>query len=129
MSEAKHLTDGKGPDVVIDTAGDLSLTKAALEVLAPSGRLCTITAPRSGNKELAIDITSLYRKQISLIGCNSLAHSQSDMAEMLKQDLVPLIVDGKIKAPELGNTMRLPIDEALDAYSGKVKKAVVVFDE
>lgn len=129
LSKAKQLTDSKGPDVAIDTVGDLSLTKAALEVLAPSGRLCTITAPRSGNKEIAIDVTSLYRKQISIIGCNSLAYTQADMAKMMRQDLVPLIEGGKIKAPELGNTARLAIDEALDAYSGQVKKAVIVFDE
>lgn len=129
LSTAKQLTGGQGPNIAIDTVGDLNLTRAALEVLAPFGRLCTITAPRSGNKELAVDITSLYRRQISLIGCNSLAYSQTDMARMLAQDLVPLLESGKLKAPELGNTVRLPISEALEAYSGEVKKAVIVFDE
>lgn len=129
LSKAKQLTSGKGPDFAIDTIGDLSLTRAAMEVLAPSGRLCTITAPRSGNKELAVDITSLYRRQISLIGCNSLAYSQANMAKMLTQDLVPFIESGKVKAPELDNVTRLSLDEALDAYNGKVKKAVIVFDE
>lgn len=129
LSTAKQLTDGKGPNVAIDTVGDLNLTRAALEVLAPFGRLCTITAPRSGNKELAIDVTLLYRRQISLIGCNSLAYSQTDMAIMLTKDLVPLLDSGKLKAPELGNIVRLPLGEALDAYSGEVKKAVIVFDE
>lgn len=129
LSAAKNLTGGKGPDVVIDTVGDLNLTRAAFDVLAAFGRLCTITAPRSGNKELAVDITSLYRRQISIIGCNSLAYSQADMARMLTHDLVPLIESGKLKAPELGKTVRLPLDEALEAYSGGVKKAVIVFDE
>lgn len=129
LSRAKGLTSGKGPDIAIDTVGDLNLTRAAIEVLAPLGRLCTITAPRSGNSELAVDVTSLYRRQISLIGCNSLAYSQADMARMLTQDLVPLIESGKLQAPELGNTVRLPLDKALGAYSGSVKKAVIVFDE
>jgi NADPH2:quinone reductase len=129
LSTAKHLTDGKGPNIAIDTVGDLNLTRAAIEVLAPLGRLCTITAPRSGDKELAVDVTSLYRRQISLIGCNSLAYSQADMTRMLTQDLVPLVKSGKLRAPELGNTARLPLDEALGAYSGNVKKAVIVFDE
>jgi len=128
LSTAKDLTGGKGPNIAIDTVGDLSLTRAAIESLAPLGRLCTITAPRSGNKELAVDITSLYRRQISLIGCNSLAYSQAEMARMLTRDLVPLIESGKLQAPELGNTVRLPLDEALGAYSGNVKKAVIVFD-
>jgi len=128
LSTAKDLAGGKGPDVAIDTVGDLSLTRAAIEVLAPLGRLCTIAAPRSGNAELAVDVTSLYRRQISLIGCNSLAYSQADMARMLTQDLVPLVESGKLKAPELGNTVRLPLEEALGAYSGNIKKAVIVFD-
>lgn len=129
LSTAKNLTGGKGPDIAIDTVGDLNLTKAAVEVLAPLGRLCTITAPRSGSTELAVDVTSLYRRQISLIGCNSLAYSQADMARMLTQDLVPLLESGKLQAPELGSTARLPLDKALEAYSGNVKKAVIVFDE
>lgn len=129
LSTAKQLTGGQGPNIAIDTVGDLNLTRAALEVLAPFGRLCTITAPRSGNKELAVDVTSLYRRQISIIGCNSLAYSQVEMARMLAQDLVPLLESGELKAPELGNTVRLPLSEALEAYSGDVKKAVIVFDE
>jgi NADPH2:quinone reductase len=128
LSTARHLTNGKGPNIAIDTVGDLDLTRAAIEVLAPLGRLCTITAPRSGNKELAVDITSLYRRQISLIGCNSLSYSQADMARMLTQDLVPLVESGKIQVPGLGSTVRLPLQEALGAYSGSVKKAVIVFD-
>lgn len=129
LSKAKQLTSGKGPDVAVDTIGDLGLTRAALELLAPSGRLCTITAPRSGNNELAVDITSLYRRQISLVGCNSLAYLQADMVNMLAQDLVPLIESGKVKAPEVGDITRLSLYEALEAYNGKVKKAVIVFDE
>lgn len=129
LSKAKDLTDGKGPDVAVDTVGDLSLTKAALEVLAPLGRLCTITGPRSGSTELQVDIASLYKRQLSLVGCNSTAYSQADMARMLTEDLVPLIERGKLKAPELGNTVRLPFDRALEAYTGQVKKAVIVFDD
>lgn len=129
LSKAKELTGGKGPTVAIDTVGDLNLTKAAFEVLAPLGRLCTITAPRSGSKELPIDITSLYRRQISLIGCNSTAYLQAEMAKILREDLVPLLESGKLSAPELGSTVPLPLNKALDAYNGKVKKAVIVFDE
>ncbi|GAB7334278.1 hypothetical protein MBLNU13_g06315t1 [Cladosporium sp. NU13] len=129
LSTARDLTGGKGPDIAIDTVGDLNLTRAAVDGLAPLGRLCIITAPRSGHTELAVDVTSLYRRQISLIGCNSLAYSQPDMARMLTEDLVPLVESGKLQAPDLGSTVRLPLDEALGAYSGKVKRAVIVFDE
>lgn len=129
LSRAKDLTVGKGPDIVVDTVGDFQLLKAAFDVLAPYGRLCTITAPRSRSKEFPIDILSLYRRQISIVGCNSLAYSQADMAKMLTDDLIPLVESGSLQAPALGNTVRLPLDQALDAYDGKVKKAVIVFDE
>lgn len=129
LSKAKELTGGKGPDIAVDTVGDFALTKAAFDVLATNGRLCTITSPRSGSTELGVDILSLYRRQISLIGCNSIGFTQVEMAQMLSRDLVPLIESGKLEVPELGNTTRLSIDQALDAYNGKVKKAVIVFDE
>lgn len=48
---------------------------------------------------------------------------------ILGEDLVPLIESGKLSPPELGSTVRLPLSEALDAYNGKVKKAVIVFDQ
>ncbi|KAM0722302.1 hypothetical protein Q7P37_001743 [Cladosporium fusiforme] len=129
LSKVKELTGGKGPDIAVDTVGDLSLTKAALDVLAPLGRLCTITGPRSGSTDLPVDIASLYRRQVSLVGCNSTAYSQAEMARMLTEDLVPLIESATLKAPELGTTVRLPFDRALEAYDGQVKKAVIVFDE
>lgn len=129
LSKAKDANGGKGPDVAVDTVGDLSLTKAALDLLAPFGRLCTITAPRSGSSELPVDVASLYRRQLSLVGCNSTAYPQAEMARMLTEDLVPLIENGKLQAPEIGNTVRVPFDRAMEAYSGQVKKAVIVFDE
>jgi NADPH2:quinone reductase len=129
LSKVKDMTSGKGPDIAVDTVGEFSLTNAAFNVLGKNGRLCTITAPRSGSTELPIDILSLYRRQISIIGCNSIGYTQVEMAKMFSDDLVPLIEQGKVKVPGLGNTVRLPIDEALDVYNGKVKKAVIVFDE
>jgi NADPH2:quinone reductase len=39
LSVAKDLTNGRGPDVVVDTTGDLGLIKAALHQLNRGGRL------------------------------------------------------------------------------------------
>ena len=128
LKKAKDLTDGNGPNVVVDTVGDFALTKAAFNVLASKGRLSTITAPRQGSTELPVDILSLYRRQIELIGCNTAATSQEEMAKLMK-DLTPSFENGKLKAPEENTMTFLSIDQAADAYSGKVKRAVIVFDE
>jgi NADPH:quinone reductase len=126
LNAAKTMTDDRGPDVVVDTVGDFNLTKAAFNVLAVKGRLSTITAPRQGSTELPVDILSLYRRQVELIGCNTASQSQSEMAGMMKE-LTPQFESGKLRAPEESTMSLISIDEAPDAYSGKVKRAVITF--
>lgn len=127
LKTAKDLTGGKGPDVAFDTVGDFALTKAAFNVLAVKGRLATITAPRQGSTELGIDILSLYRRQVELIGCNTAAYPQAEMAALMK-DMTPQFESGYLKAPEENTMSLIPIDQAPDAYAGKVKRAVITFD-
>ena len=129
LSKAKDLTDGKGPDVVVDTVGDFNLTKAAINVMANFGRISIITAPRQGSTELAVDILSLYRRQIEIIGCNTASPSQEEMAQLLT-GLNDQFESGKLQGPAEDSLSRITIDEAPEkAYSGKIKKAVIVFEE
>lgn len=127
LEKAKQLTDGAGPDVVIDTVGNLDLLRAAFDIMAVRGRLSIISAPRQGNRELPLDLLSLYRRQIELVGCNSAALPQSGMAQMLK-DLAGEVEAGKLVAPEEKSMSLIGIEQARDAYSGKIKRAVIVFD-
>ena len=127
LLKAKDLTNGAGPDVVVDTVGDLNLTKAAFEVMATRARMSIISAPRQGNRELPLDLLSLYRRQIELVGCNSAAYPQQEMAQMLK-DLTPDFESGRLIAPDETSMTPIRIDQAPEAYSGKVKRAVIVFD-
>lgn len=128
LQTAKDLTNGKGPDVVVDTVGDFSLTKAAFDVLAFNGRMSFITAPRGGvSTELGVDILSLYRRQVSLVGCNSAGLAQETMSSILK-DLVQYVESGALKAPDEKSLGIVGLDEAIEAYEGKVKKAVIVFE-
>ncbi|KAK3703434.1 hypothetical protein LTR37_014424 [Vermiconidia calcicola] len=126
LSKAKDLTDGKGPDVVVDTVGDFALTKAAFEVLASRGRLSIITAPRQDTTELPIDIKALYRRQVELIGCNTASSSQAEMASMMSE-LTPHFESEKLNAPDESTRSLVGIDRALEVYSAKVKRAVIVF--
>ena len=88
LGTAKGLTNGKGPDVIVDTVGDLSLTKAAFELLATGGRLSIITAPRQGTREMPVDLLSLYRRQVSVVGCNTAGMPQEEIVQLM-EDLTP----------------------------------------
>ncbi|KAK3721489.1 hypothetical protein LTR37_003045 [Vermiconidia calcicola] len=125
LSKSNDLRDGKGPDVVVDTVGDIALTKAAFEVLASRGRLSIITAPRQGTTELPVEIKALYRRQVEVIGCNTASSPQAEMASMMSE-LTPQFESGKLKAPDESTLSLVSIDRALEVYSGKVKRAVIV---
>lgn len=127
LNKVKELTDGRGPDVAVDTVGDFALTKATFNVLASRGRFSIITAPREGSTEIALDIKSLYRRQVELVGCNTASVAQEEMATLMKE-LTKSFEQGKLKAPDENTMTPLNIDQAQDAYSGKVKRAVIVFD-
>jgi NADPH:quinone reductase len=128
LQKAKELTGGNGPNVVIDTVGDLALTKAAFDVLANSGRLSTIAAPKQGSTELSVDLRSLYRRQVEVIGVNTTSFTQEELAKLMKE-LAVSFESGKLAVPDESTMTELSIDQAGDAYSGKAKRAVIVFDE
>jgi NADPH:quinone reductase-like Zn-dependent oxidoreductase len=128
LQRATDMTGGSGPNVVVDTVGDFALTKAAFDILANYGRLSIITAPRQGSTMLPVDIKALYRRQVELVGCNTAAVSQEEMAK-LTRELTSGFESGKLKAPEESTMTLIGIDQAADAYSGKVKRAVIVFDK
>ena len=127
LLEARELTDGKGPDVVVDTVGDFTLTKAAFDVLADKGRLSIITAPRQGSTEMPVDIKALYRRQVKIVGCNTAAMTQESLAKTL-WEMTAKFESGELVPPEEKELTLLPIERAMEAYKGKVKKAVIVFD-
>jgi len=127
LTKAKELTGGLGPDVVVDTVGNLDLTKAAFEVMAPKGRFSIISAPRQGSRELPLDLLSLYRREIELIGVNSASQDQAELAQMLR-DMNPDIESGRLIAPSDASMSLISIDQAPEAYAGKIKRAVIVFD-
>ena len=126
LQKSKELTSGKGPDVVVDNVGDFALTKAAFDVMAPKGRMSIILAPRQGSTELPVDILSLYRRQVELIGCNTASPSQEEMAQLMV-GLTTEFESGKLVAPDEETMTHISIDESADAYSSKVKRAVIVF--
>ena len=128
LSTAKSLTEGKGPDIVIDTVGSGDLAVAAIGALANGGRYSFISAPRgSEGTKVPIDFLAVYRSEISLHGSNSGAHSQAYFAEKLK-GMADDFESGKLKAMEESSMTFVSIDKALEAYGTKGKRFVITFE-
>lgn len=66
VDRLREATDGKGADVVVDDRGDPDVLPAALEGLAPGGRVVT-----TGNREgsgIDVDLSRLHRLRQRIIG-------------------------------------------------------------
>ncbi|OQD74487.1 hypothetical protein PENDEC_c010G01088 [Penicillium decumbens] len=119
------LTDGKGVDVVVDTVGDLTLMSVAVEQLAMKGRYAWITAPRGDvSKKMSFDVFQAYRKELSLLGCNSVTPSVVDTAEYLRS-MNGWIDQGLLEAKKESEFAAIKLDEAIEDGYGKPRKAVI----
>ena len=126
LSKAKALTDGKGPDVAVDTIGDAALAQAAIEVLGSRGRYSFITAPRGGNSKVPIDFLSVYRREVTLVGNNSVDHSQEEMAQELNSMREGF--ESGVLVPMKENAMTfISLQEAIEGYADGKKRYVIKF--
>jgi NADPH:quinone reductase-like Zn-dependent oxidoreductase len=82
----RTLTDGLGADVVHETVGRATVQKSILSA-RHGGRLVGMGSHTGRNAEL--DLSVLYRREISLIGCH--ASNRAEIAEFL-----PLLADGTL---------------------------------
>lgn len=128
---AKEHTNGVGPDVVIDTTGNLELAYAGLKILNIRGRLCIIStgSSRGGqDNNVSIDFKELYRTEHSIVGCNSFEHSMRETSTWLTQmakgfelgELTPPITEG----PKI---TRIGLEGVKDAYSEIAKGSRQLF--
>jgi 2-desacetyl-2-hydroxyethyl bacteriochlorophyllide A dehydrogenase len=71
IAEVLRLTDGRGADVVIDTAGAPALVRAAMDMARPGGALLLYAI----SKEPVPDFTTfaMYYKELTLVGSRALA--------------------------------------------------------
>lgn len=119
------LTDGKGVDVVIDTVGDLSLMSVAVEQLGRKGRYVWIAAPRGDvSKKLSFDVFKAYRKEVSLLGCNTGAHAVEDTAEYLRS-MNAWINQGLLEAQKEEDFEVVKLDDAIEDGYKKPGKVVI----
>ena len=126
LSKAKALTDGKGPDVAVDTVGNAQLAQAAIEVLGVRGRYSFISAPRGGDSKVPVDFLSVYRREVSLIGNNSADHVQEEMARELEA-MREGFESGALVPMKESAMAFVSLEEAVDAYADGKKKYVIRF--
>ena len=120
LHTAKGLTDDRGPDVVIDAVGDLSLLKSALASLNTGGRLSFISVGRSTTLEMQIDMKMLYRLEHAVVGSNSVEHGAEEMAGWLSE-LTPLFEKGGLKPIDDKDLTQIRIEDFAKAFDGQLK--------
>ena len=123
MEAAKRLTDGKGPDVVVDTIGSPSLMNTALMCLAPRGRLAYISAPKKGSTDFTFDMKQMYRDEKIIIGCNSVLEEMPETAKDL-DGMRAGFEDGSLQASRETELIAVNIENAVDAYEKLRRKRI-----
>lgn len=114
-----------GAEVVFDTTG--FWLPAAVELLAPFGRIAVIAAPVDGLVQLPV--LALYRRGGSVVGINTLLYDVGDCAAMLAP-IAAAFDDGSLPLPPEPDCR--PLREGLSAYaevnSGRSAKLVLLQD-
>jgi NADPH2:quinone reductase len=120
------LTGGRGVDVVVDTVGDIALMGAVVEQLAQKGRYVWIAAPRGeASKKLSFDVFQAYRKELTLVGCNSVSPSIEDAAELLRF-LGEWAENGLLRAQDETSFKRVNLENSIENGYKKAGEKVVI---
>ena len=64
---------------------------------------------------MSFNMKELYRKEQSIIGCNSVAYTPETMGQILK-DLVPEFEQGKLLVDPDEKLVDVPLQKATEAY-------------
>lgn len=125
--EVMKATDGKGADVVFDTVGSPVFAQC-LPTLATGGRLIEISSP-PGKSKVSFDLLDFYRRDLKLIGVNTLHLDAIACADIL-QKLTDKI-EGDKPPMDIGATFSL--EDAVTAYQQvndrKIKGTVLITSE
>jgi 2-desacetyl-2-hydroxyethyl bacteriochlorophyllide A dehydrogenase len=122
VAEVLRVTDGRGADVVIDSAGDPGLLLPALDMLRPGGRLLAYAISHTPVE--GFTTFPLYLKELTLYGSRALRPDDLDEA-------IRLVASGAI-AVDRFITASYPLDRVAAAFAdyerdpGRVLRMLVV---
>lgn len=119
VEEVKRLTDGKGVDVAVDSAGKPQTVQQCLAVVKKGGRVALNGF--AGNVEL--NITDVVMREISLLGVRADPNTA--------QEVIPLINNGAVKIkPMISHHFPLEkFGEALETFVSRADNALKVIVE
>jgi NADPH:quinone reductase-like Zn-dependent oxidoreductase len=112
-------TDNQGVDVVYDTVGG-SMFEPCLKTLALKGRQIEISSPLD-NRQVCFDLLDFYRRELKLLGVNSLSADAIACGDILAQ-LTPGFKKAKLHPPLIGQSY--PLQDAVIAYEQVLNRTV-----
>lgn len=117
-------TNGKGVDVVYDTVGG-PLFEQCLPTLGTGGRIIEISSP-AGKSKVSLDLLDFYRRDLKLIGVNTLHLDAVACADILQK--LTSNIEGDKPPMDIGATFSL--EDAAKAYQQvndkKIKGTVLI---
>ena len=117
-------TEGRGADIAYNTVGS-PYFDTALQTLAIGGTQILISTIE---RNVSFDILAFYRRNLQMLGVDSLKLSVSQCAQVLNA-LLPGFDDGSLKAFDVDDTSLIPLSGAGDAYrkvlSGSMDRVVL----
>ena len=117
-------TGGRGADIAYNTVGS-PYFDTALATLAIGGTQILISTIE---RNVSFDILAFYRRNLQMLGVDSLKLTVSQCAEVLNH-LLPGFDDGSLKAFDVDEASLIPLSGAADAYrkvlSGSMDRVVL----
>lgn len=117
-------TGGRGADIAYNTVGS-PYFDTALATLAIGGTQVLISTIE---RNVSFDILAFYRRNLQMLGVDSLKLTVTQCAEVLNH-LLPGFDDGSLKAFDVDESSLIPLSGAADAYrkvlSGSMDRVVL----
>lgn len=110
-AQVMELTGQAGADIAYNTVGSPYFA-AALEALKVGGRQIVISTP---DRNVPFDIQAFYRRDLQLIGVDSLKLDAAQCAAVFRE-LLPGFEDGSLRAFPVGDDAIVPLAQARAAY-------------
>ena len=124
VKKLMDATGGRGADIAYNTVGS-PYFETALATLAIGGTQVLISTIE---RNVSFDILAFYRRNLQMLGVDSLKLSVTQCAQVLNQ-LLPGFDDGSLKAFEVDESSLIPLSGAADAYrkvlSGSMDRVVL----
>jgi len=107
-------TGGEEIDVILTATPEIRVDEELLKQLAPGGRICVFSGPKTGSHENQLDLRSLHYRELTITGAYGCSSLQNRRA-------VELLISGEIKADWIV-TKRTHLANIQDALSHSSKR-------